>query len=562
MGSALFIRRLVLNRYVAFIGFLLLHTWAMSLLGGMPPLQQAWKSEIPLLLYVYFYLNLITLPSKRQAFITAAVLVLAYTVFDINFMLLGRPLRIVEIRELPELLKVVPVWSIVLTAVVFVPPLLALLWQVRLAKLTRTVLAAVPIAAVALAVGYAPDYFLHVFARLHRPVTTWSDIQSAADIGRLWMMLHHEAKRQSAIGMIAGYKDNPDFFKSTQDVVSMLNSLEKKRNVHLIVLESFVDPALFTKAAFSVNPSHPEFQKLVGNKGSVSISPVFGGGTAQAEFEVLCGVPALRKLSGVEFDVFTGEETACLPAVLAKGGYHPVATNAYKPDFFNSINAYRGVGFENAYYPKEYARGRETYLSTGDVTGEKYMFDGELLRQNLAFVARWIDAHPGVPLFNYVMTIYGHLHYWINTEKRPLVIDVAGPVEDRHLERTVNQYYYRTRAIAEFINGLGAVDPESLVILISDHVPALHGPDTYRKMGYAGDDENFMYINRVFFFENGRVVRRDPIHHYDIPDVILDYITGGGHCDRHACSFRPPSRKVAEEDDGEAYMTIMAHSMK
>jgi hypothetical protein len=34
---------------------------------------------------------------------------------------------------------------------------------------------------------------------------------------------------------------------------------------------------------------HPDFERLFGKKIGFSVSPVFGGKTSQAEFEVLCG---------------------------------------------------------------------------------------------------------------------------------------------------------------------------------------------------------------------------------------------------------------------------------
>ncbi|HHO46968.1 MAG TPA: hypothetical protein ENN06_00675 [Desulfobacteraceae bacterium] len=111
----------------------------------------------------------------------------------------------------------------------------------------------------------------------------------------------------------------------------------------------------------------PILRRYSSARGGLSISPVFGGATAQAEFELLCGVPAMRELSGVEFNVFTGADTPCLPNILGKSGYHAVATNGFRPDFFNSPNAYEGIGFDKAYYPKEYAPAMESYLSLGDV---------------------------------------------------------------------------------------------------------------------------------------------------------------------------------------------------
>jgi phosphoglycerol transferase MdoB-like AlkP superfamily enzyme len=534
----------------------------MDLIGGMPPLCLAWRLEIPLILCLYYYFNSITRPSKWQPLVAALPIVLVYGIFEANFMSLGRLLRIIEVKEFPELLNVLPVWIIISTGVIFSLSFIVFIKNLQSSRIPGMILGIFPFLFLVLMVEAAPDYFLFAFERVQKPVTEWSDIQSAEDNGRIWMMLYHEAKRNSNLKKIADYQDDPAFIKKTEDIVSRLQFLETRKNVHLIVLESFVDPELFKGLSFSRKPMHPDFEKIFKKQGSLTISPVFGGGTAQAEFELLCGVPALRKMSGMEFDVFTGNETYSLPALLAKAGYHTLATNAYKPDFFNSINAYSGLGFKKSYYPQEYASGRDSYLSTGDVTGEKYMFDGDLLKQNLAFISDWKASNPGVPLFNYVISIYGHFPHQMNTQKRPTVIDVKGAIRDGHLENCINQFYYRTQALAEFINQIKILDPESLVIFISDHLPWVYGPETYKKLGYAAGVKDFEYINRVFFFEDGRAVHYDKIHHYDIPDLILNYITGKSHCKDYPCSFKTPKKPVAKEEYEKAYMTIMANAMK
>ncbi len=556
------VMRVLISRYVILAAFLFAYTWIMSLIGGMPPLRYFCRLELPLLLAVYYYLNRLTQPSKWQALITAIPIVLVYAVFDMVFLQFGRLLRFIEIKELPELMGVLPLWAIV-ALLLFVGVTVTVFIRSLHFKLDRpAIVGALSILTLILAVELKPDSFLYAFEKTQREVTKWSDIQSAEDNGRVWMMLYNEAKRRSNTLKMADFKADPVFLKKIDDVMSMMNSLEKKRNVHLVVLESFIDPTLFTGLSFSKNPVHPEFDKIFKNKGSISISPVFGGGTAQAEFEVLSGVPAFGKFSGMEFDVFTGADTYCLPAILNSAGYHTMATNAYKPDFFNSINAYKGAGFQSSYYPKEYAKGRETYLSIGDVTGEKYMFDGELLQQNLAYITEWKKNNPGVPFFNYIMSIYGHYPYQMNTEKRPLIIEANGVIKDGFLEHTVNQYYYRTEALAEFVRGIKAVDPESLVILISDHLPGLYGPNTFEKLNYAGGEKDQLHMNRVFFFENGKAVHYDILHHYDIPDIILNYLSDGNYCATQVCKFKAPLQQVAAADYDQAYMAIIANAMK
>jgi len=153
-----------------------------------------------------------------------------------------------------------------------------------------------------------------------------------------------------------------------------------------------------------------------------SVSPVFGGKTSQAEFEVLCGVPAFQELAGVEFNSFTGVPAYCLPGTLQLAGYRAVATNSFKPPFFNAVSAYEGIGFGEMYFPRESVDDATTYLSTGDTTGEIYMFDGELFRQNLQFVEEALSDKDSPPLFRDVLTMFGHLPYVLTQDKRPYLL--------------------------------------------------------------------------------------------------------------------------------------------
>lgn len=554
--------KVVTNRYMVLAFFLFAYTSAMSFFGGMPPLNPLCRLEIPLLLGCYYILNQATRPSKWQPLIAAIPLLFAYIIFDIVFLQFGRMFRLAELKELPELLAVLPVWLIGGFGLLGGAALFIFFRSLTFTFNRSTIIGILSIVGMVLVMEFLPDSFVLAFEKVQRPVTNWSDIKSVEDNGRIWMMLYNEAKRKSNTMKLANFQEDQGFLKKIADTVSMVGSLERKRNVHLLVLESFVDPTLFDGATYSRPPAHPDFEKIFAGKGSLSLAPLFGGGTAQSEFEVLAGVPAFAKFSGMEFDVFNGTRTYCLPALLNQAGYTTMSTNAFKPDFFNSINAYKGVGFQESYYPKEYAPGRETYLSTGDLGDEMYMFDGELLQQNLAAVTRKIKEHPGEPLFNYIMTIYGHYPYLVNTDKRPLIIETSAIIKDGFLEHSVNQFYYRTQALAEYVEGINRIDPDSLIILISDHLPGLYGPNTYEKLRYAGGIESQLFLNRVFFFENGKAVHYNTIHHYDVPDIILNYLSDGQYCKTRVCEFQTGETKKEKAEYDAAYMSVLARAMR
>jgi phosphoglycerol transferase MdoB-like AlkP superfamily enzyme len=554
--------KVTINRYTVFLLFLLGYTEILQQRGGLPALLPAWRFEIPLLLYLYFLLNQLLRKSRLQPLLAAAPLFLFYAVFDVYYIMFGRMLRITEITELPELLQVLSPLALTLIGALIALPLLAFLASLEFRPRRATaVIASLPLLILLLTVELTPAFFMTAFQETQQEIVFYSDTASARNNGRLSMMLYNEARRKSYHEKIAEHQMNPAALIDFDKVIAGLKEQKKKRNIHLIVLESFLDPGLLLDARFSRNPAHPAFHKLLGKKGGISISPVFAGSTAQAEFEVLCGAPALREFSGIEFDVFTGAKAPCLPHILSLGGYETNATNSYKPDFFNSTNAYTGIGFEKMYYPREFAAGYDTYFSAGDVTDEGYMFDGVLFSQNLEFIAKRIKDNPTLPIFNYVIGMYGHTPHDLNLSKRPKLIKLTGKLQDEGLEKATNQYYYRTEAIAAYVKGLIAADPKSLIILVSDHLPSLSGSKTYKELNYLGGSEDATFLNRIFIIENGRPVRQNTIHHYDIPRIILNYATKGKYCKEHDCNFTAQDTPIAKNASRDDYLDIMSQAM-
>ena len=189
------------------------------------------------------------------------------------------------------------------------------------------------------------------------------------------------------------------------------------------------------------------------------------------------------------------------------------------------------------------------------------MFDGVLFSQNLEFIARRIRENPTLPIFNYIIGMYGHTPHDLNNSKRPMVIKMLGKLHDEGLEKAVNQYYYRTEAIAAFVKGLIAADPKSLIIIVSDHLPSLSGIQTYQELNYLDGTEEATFLNRIYIIENGRPVRQNTIHHYDIPRLILNYATRGKYCQEHACNFTTNDPKLAKNNYRTDYLDIMSQAM-
>ena len=290
------------------------------------------------------------------------------------------------------------------------------------------------------------------------------------------------------------------------------------RNVHLILLESFWDPTELGDLV-STDPIDPEFRKLWAQTGqSTALAPVFGGYTANTEFELLCGFPVT--VNKVFFEGWLRRDAPCLPSHLAAGGYRTIASHPNAPAFWNRVNAYRRIGIETYWAAPDFEL---------DDMNREFLSDESLYRQVLEKIAPMLRQ--GTPMLDYIVTYFGHLDYPLN-EARPLVIETRGG--DAMLERYVNQMYYKSRELMAFIRQLRREDPQGLIIAFGDHLPFL-GPN-YAGYTAAGllaskreefSDSMFHRYTRtplvVIDGDNGPV-KLGEVPVYQLPRLVLDLL--------------------------------------
>ncbi len=228
------------------------------------------------------------------------------------------------------------------------------------------------------------------------------------------------------------------------------------RNVHLILLESFFDPLLLGPEWVPDDPFDPELRALWRETGhSTALSPVFGGYTANAEFEVLCGFPVTE--NAVFFEGWLRRAVPCLPRILAEAGYRTVASHPNVPGFWNRTHAYRLTGFD------EYLSKAD--FDTSDAVGP-FMLDHALYEQLFDKLGP-LDARP---IFNYVLTYHGHLPY-PNSAAYP--DRVTSGREAPLLHGYLNHVWYKSRDLMARLAVLREEDPDALIVAFGDHLPFL-----------------------------------------------------------------------------------------
>lgn len=233
------------------------------------------------------------------------------------------------------------------------------------------------------------------------------------------------------------------------------------RNVHVIVLESFWDPMALTASGLSADPIDPAFRALWAQTGNSQVlSPVFGGYTANAEFETLCGFPVTE--DAVFFEGWLRRDVPCLPRHLKGIGYNSIASHPNVAAFWNRVNAYRRIGFDHYWSQDDFL--------FDDMNGP-FLADSSFYRQVLQKIKPML--RDGVPVFNYMLTIFGHLDYPLN-ERRPALIQTTD--DNKLVSDYANTMHYKSRELMAFLTDLRAQDPDALIVLFGDHPPFL-GPN-------------------------------------------------------------------------------------
>jgi phosphoglycerol transferase MdoB-like AlkP superfamily enzyme len=239
--------------------------------------------------------------------------------------------------------------------------------------------------------------------------------------------------------------------------IQPLVPLGHRRNLHVILEESFWDPTILAKAGYSADPIDPRFRALWRQSNHTEgLSPAFGGQTANAEFEVLCGFPVNQIAVKFEFGLLN--DVPCLPRILRELGYRTVASHPNVAGFWNRHTAYGHLGFETFW--------AQDALDMSDRNGP-FLSDRSLHRQVRDKLQATDD---GRPLFNYIVTIDGHWMYDAGKE-RPTVLTSESEV--REVGDYANLLHYKTRQMMDAIETIRRDDPDALIVVFGDHLPMM-----------------------------------------------------------------------------------------
>lgn len=258
-------------------------------------------------------------------------------------------------------------------------------------------------------------------------------------------------------------------------------------NVIVVLSEAFWDPTVIEGISFSRDPI-PFLHSLQGKYPSGwLLSPQFGGGTANVEFEVLTG-HSMRFLpdGSLPYVEYVNREVDSLASIFARQGYTSTAINPLDNWFFNSRKVYRSFGFSRFISSEFFPPAKKgLFLADDEVANQ-------IIRQS---------RESAGPDFIFANTMENHWPYYPGKFEEN-TIKVTGNVSEESrgmLETYAQGIADADRMLEKLADHFAQTGEPTIIVFFGDHLPTL-GDDyaVYKDAKYISGDDDPHFLEKMY----------------------------------------------------------------
>ncbi|MGE7796322.1 LTA synthase family protein [Lysinibacillus fusiformis] len=303
---------------------------------------------------------------------------------------------------------------------------------------------------------------------------------------------------QSSNGLVLGFLlnipsvliDKPQNYgtSSIAEIVHKEKKLQRSRvvekpNIVVIMSEAFWDIGNINELLMKENYI-PNVQNL---QVGTMVSPQFGGGTANVEFEVLTGLSMnLLPAGSIAYQQYIKRPTPSLAQILSEEGYHSIAIHTYFKWFWDREKVYEHMGFDKFTSVTEMpdALNKGIYISDEEITNE---------------VIKEIEEN-NEPVFIYAVTMQNHGSYYDDRYGEG-TIQVPGNYSEE-TQKILNTYTTglvdADRELGNLVDYLQNSNEPTIVVFFGDHLPLLGSEyKAYIDTGYLKDVKNWSLHDKL-----------------------------------------------------------------
>ena len=299
---------------------------------------------------------------------------------------------------------------------------------------------------------------------------------------------------------------------------------EEKPDIVVIQCESFFD---FTTDIgvenFSQDPLPFLHQLQQRSASGIVYSPVYGGGTSNAEFEAMTGVSMANFVEGINiFARYINEPMISLGSILRNQGYYSLVLHPYLEQFYNRTDNYDYLGF-NRFDSIESMRAADPDFAQHAYSyeGSEYPSDRELVHQ----IITNLEAQQEQDNFIFAISVQIHIPF-DNYADSDFYVSYTGdkytdPAQIKEIEGYASNLRETDAALQSLVEYLEQRDKETILVFYGDHQPSMSIYNYYNEKQPPKNQER--HQTPVIFWSNQRDLTAScaPIDMTAIPEQTL-----------------------------------------
>lgn len=262
------------------------------------------------------------------------------------------------------------------------------------------------------------------------------------------------------------------YVNEIQDIVQgdSYKTSDVNPNVVMIMSEAFWELSnvnITDENGESLNPT------VDANKKGHIISPSYGGGTSNVEFEAITGFSMANLLGGsIPYQQYMGRDLPSLASTFKGYGYNTTALHTYHKYFWNRIQAYDSLGFDE-------------FIGLDDLKDPAYygsLYVDDKVVNNMIMDTIKSSKNPS---FIYAVTMQNHGLYNDQRygDKGLNVVDSYSGESNQILNNLATGFKHSDEMLQELFDELEKLDEPTLVVFYGDHLPSMSG--TLEEIGYV-----------------------------------------------------------------------------
>lgn len=282
----------------------------------------------------------------------------------------------------------------------------------------------------------------------------------------------------------------PEYNIADYKNITELPSVEINPDVNIIVImnESYADLSIYTDYMATYSEPATYYQSLKGQpnvRTGYAYSSVFGGVTANSEFEALTGLTtAGLPVGSIPYSTYIGSPRYSLPEYLRELGYDTYAMHPYVANGWNRPNVYPNLGFNHMYFIDDFKYTEDDICrGSSDLSNGGFISD-ECAYNNLLDYIKADDTEG--PNFYFLVTIQNHGGYEADKEKYDVMGFASGTADDTQTNIFLSNVYRSDLALKMLLDELSKSDEKYLVLMFGDHQPALSLTSEENKISIPG----------------------------------------------------------------------------